>query len=385
VGNVPLIQMVGNNNTAGVNPAGILPVNVICNQPRADGINGNAGSMLLAGNGAYLDACSMTGKYYTTSLPAPSLAMTNKQVIVYNSSGVLNCYVGKSASVWSPDTCSSPAIGGTSTAAPLWLQNVGTGSDESCDLGAGGTGCSSLFTGDTTNTVTGYGNFNFSNFTVESAATVSVTNIAGLVIHASGTCTINGILKSGTTAGTTYVSASSGGASGWGAATGTTGGSIYMVPGANGLVVNTGGTAMGSATNCTSGCNGATESTNHYRARLNSGTNDGMYWAGADGFAGGSSGGAKGIGGAGITLICGAIAGSGSISTNGGNGSNGGSNTGPGSGGGAGDLTLSSQASTTFSTLTLSATGGSPGAVGTGSSYTGGSGGNGHISTFSGW
>ena len=262
-----------------------------------------------------------------------------------------------------------------SATAPAWLQYLGTGAD-----GAGN--CNGSLAGE----------YYYTTFTVTLGNTCTATTGnppgLGLVIHATGACTINGTLTAnGEENGNedvAWVAQGGGGGGGTGAGSGSGG----IVWNANGQTTSAAGGTAGGGT----GANGGTypSSTSHLaRSWLESAGRGwgGLYATGSAGGAGGSSGGAGGAGGTSIILICQSITGSGTISANGANGTNSAANNTGGGGGGAGGFAvLSSQTLETFSALTITAAGGSGGTCG---AFTGcgagGSGAAGVTATFSGW
>jgi hypothetical protein len=238
----------------------------------------------------------------------------------------------------------SIAVAGTDYAAPAstvnpntpaWLQYLGSGADGS------NTNASGNMNGD----------YYYTNFTVPYGNTVSVNYSSGLIVHATGTCTIAGTIEAnGATTGSDGVAptlSSGGGGSGGGTAAGTAGQSYqYTVQGST-LGGGTAGAASGG-----NGGNGTAATTAAKRTLLAAGWGqDAQFSTGGDGKQGGSSGGAAGNGAAPVVLICAAITGTdgthtGIIDASGQYGSPASaSSTGGGSGGGGGVVLLSSQAS----------------------------------------
>ncbi len=261
---------------------------------------------------------------------------------------------------------------------PAWLQYLGTGA----------TGAYNCATGTCT---LGANVYNYTTFNLSTGATLNMTG-AYTIIYATGACTINGTLESHITGAQTgiYAGGGSGGGGGGGTAAGTAATGVGLYPGlafsgTNG--VNAGGTAGAASGGAGGNGNGLTSTTNAWQQLLASGVMAGYFWQGAPGGTGGSGGGAGGFEGNGLIMVCASITGTGTIVTSGSAGSNAAANNqGAGGGGGAGPLVLSSQASETFSGLTLTAAGGSGGSC---SSFTGcgagGTGGSAPIAAFSGW
>ena len=218
---------------------------------------------------------------------------------------------------------------------PAWLQFLGSGAD------GANTTASGMLTGEKF----------YTNFTVPYGNTVTVNQV-GLVVHATGTCTIAGTIDArgvDTTVTSADMGGGAGGGSGGGAAAGTAGAASLQTI-AGGFSVTAGGTAGASSGG--NGGNGGTYSTTTgaQRAVANSGGgSDGLGLGGGAGQAGGSSGGARGLGGLGVVLICSSITGTdgthtGVIDVSGGYGMPPAANSvGAGSGGGGGVALLSSQ------------------------------------------
>jgi hypothetical protein len=236
------------------------------------------------------------------------------------------------------------------TQAPLWLQYLGGGSGGSNTTASGAM----------------LGEYYYINFTVPYGNTVT-TSGSGLVIHATGSCTIAGTINAfGSAPGVTY-GGSTGGGGGGGTAAGTAAAAIYELPGSNDTAVlgGTAGAASGGA-----GGSGSTPGTGTWRsAWTNTNSTDGLYMTGTNGGAGGSSGGTGGYAGSAVTLICGAIIGTdgthvGIINVSGQAGTPAAANsTGSGGGGGGGAVILSSQKA--VSTWPTIYTAGGPGALAT--------------------
>jgi hypothetical protein len=277
-------------------------------------------------------------------------------------------YVDGGTGAWTP----LPSAG-VQTSTPLWLTYLGTGANGS-NTSAGGNMA---------------GEYDYVNFTVPYGNTVTINNLSGMTIRATGTCTIAGTITSSNAAVSTYgYGGGTGGGGGGGTAAGTAGTNIYLLP-QSGLTVASGGSA-GAASGGAGGA-GNTPSTSVQQMVLNAGMTDGQYLNGSGGGAGGSSGGAGGNPGQGLTLICGTITGTdgthtGSISMTGANGTAAAANnTGGGGGGGGGVVILSSQ-SAVGTWPTINVNGGAGGSCG---SYSGcgqaGTGGTGWSAKFQGW
>ena len=240
---------------------------------------------------------------------------------------------------------------------PGWAQYLGDGS-------GGAATCSGNLSGE----------YWFTTFTVATSTTCTVNNPIGLVIHATGACTIagsicaNGSCQAGNG---TPVGGAAGGGSGGGAAAGTAGTSLSL----NGINYAGGGSA--GAISGGNGGNGYAPSTQTQHSFTSVPATQ-FGWGGGSGRPGGSSGGTAGVGGAGVFLICNSIVGTGgTIDVSGTNGGNApGSSTGAGSGGGGGVIIISAHTHTNDPTLTV--TGGAGGTCGAFTVCgTGGNGGNG--------
>jgi hypothetical protein len=223
----------------------------------------------------------------------------------------------------------------TSTKIPAYAQYLGDGSN-----GANTTASGNLS-----------GVFYYTNFTVPFGNTVTVNNSQGLVIHATGTCTIAGTINArgqDTSGGLSGgFAGGSGGGSGGGTLAGTAGSNAYYTVAQTGLAVAGGGTAGAST-----GGNGGNGGNVNDSPALREGPPAQMaqqYLSGGAGRQGGSTGGAVGYGGAGVVLICNQVTGTdgtntGTINVSGGFGTPAAANsTGSGSGGGAGVIILSSK------------------------------------------
>ena len=235
------------------------------------------------------------------------------------------------------------------TVVPAWLQNLGSGAD-------GAETCNTTLTGD----------YYYTTFSVPLGDTCTIGGGAGLTIHATGACTINGtIIGQGQNFG---IGGGAAGGSGGGTAAAATSASTYFNTGETvGRTVSSAGTA-GGASGGSGGAAGAV-STASQRALYNGGAGlDGQYFGGSSSSAGGSSGGAAAGGGGSLILICGSITGTGTINLSGANGNNAAANnTGASAGGGGGVGILSSQTTETFG-LTVNVAAGSAGSCG---AYTG--------------
>ena len=271
--------------------------------------------------------------------------------------------------------CASSSGSSMNAGAPAPLQFLGTGADGANTNASGAI----------------YGVKYYTNFTVPSGNTVTVNasgGPGGLIVHASGACVINGTILANGSQNTTSehgVAGGTGGGGGGGTAAGTAGLGSYpsqAQTGYGGWPSGAGGAASGGV-----GGAGNSFSGNELRAFVDTLPLDGIYGQGGGGGQGGSSGGAGGNGGAIVVLICQSISGTGTIDVSGAAGTNAAANnTGAGGGGGGGLIILSSQASETFSGLTLNTAGGAGGTCG---SYTGcgagGAGGSGSLTEYQNW
>jgi len=243
-------------------------------------------------------------------------------------------------------------VNGAIATTPPWLQYLGTGADGAY----AGTSNANLS-----------GDKYYTTFNVNSGVTITVNSYYGLVVHATGACTINGTITGAAQNSSAYLyGGSTGGGSGGGTAAGTAGQSTPLYPGAATASMNGGSAGASSGGNGGSGntVSSASNSTPLRNVLANGGSTDGQFIGGTPGKAGGSSGGAAGNGGAGLTLICGSISGTGTIDMSGGYGTPAAANsTGSGSGGAGGIAILSSQA-TVSSWPTIYAAGG-PGGLAT--------------------
>ena len=235
------------------------------------------------------------------------------------------------------------------TATPAWLQNLGSGSD-------GAETCNTTLTGD----------YYYTTFNVPLGDTCTIGGGAGLTIHATGACTINGtIVGQGNNFG---IGGGAAGGSGGGTAAAAAGSSTFLN---TAETVGKQASSPGAAGGASGGNGGAAiaPTTATQRALFNGGAGlDGQYFGGSSSSAGGSSGGAAAGGGGGLTLICGSITGTGTINLSGANGNNAvANNTGASAGGGGGVGILSSQATeTSWPTVNVAA-----GAAGSCGSFTG--------------
>jgi hypothetical protein len=263
----------------------------------------------------------------------------------------------------------------------LWLQYLGNGAD-----GANTTASGAL-----------YGEKYYTNFTVPYGNTVTVNALnGGLVVHATGTCTIAGTITangSQNTVSTTGFGGAPGGGGGGGTVAGAVG-KVSTLNNSGSASIGLGEALYGAAGAASGGAGGSPSAltTGFERAIANSGGGtDGAYLQGAAGGAGGSSGGAAGNGGAGVVLICATITGTdgthtGTIDVSGAAGvAAAANNTGGGGGGGGGVILLSSQAAVT-NWPTLNVAGGAGGGCGTFTGCgAGGTGGAGWYAEFQGW
>ncbi len=216
----------------------------------------------------------------------------------------------------------------------------------------------------------------FRSFTLSPGAEV-LNNASGpLIVHSTGTCTIDGAISGSPDSGSPGIVGNGdfgggGGGGGGGALAGTAGKTTVVVPGIPIVNGGFGGSAGGG-----NGVTAVSVVQGQYRMLLSSGSS----WpgGGAAGGAGGSNGGVAGRGGTPVLFICNAIEFSGSIDVRGGNGGNAtADNTGAGGGGGGGYVVLAavSYAGNTGTIQTTGGTGGGcNGHVNCGS---GGNGGNG--------
>jgi hypothetical protein len=262
-----------------------------------------------------------------------------------------------------------------SPSTPPWLQYLSNGAD-GANTNAGGNMS---------------GEYYYTNFTVPYGNTVTVNYSSGLIVHATGTCTIAGTIEAnGATAGAGSgypINSSGGGGSGGGASAGTAGQPFYLA-----LSAGTSGNGLAGAVSGGNGTNGSSAVTGYKRTFLGQGGGqDGQYAYGGGGKQGANSGGAAGNGGAPVILMCASITGTdgthtGTIDASGQAGGNAAANsTGAGSGGGGGVVILSSQ-STVSTWPTINTSGGAGGTCGAFTTCgTGGSGGAGWSAEFQGW
>jgi hypothetical protein len=231
------------------------------------------------------------------------------------------------------------AQSGAITNTPPWLQYLSSGAD----------GANTNASGNMS------GEYYYTNFTVPYGNTVTVNYSSGLIVHATGTCTIAGTIEAnGATNGGSGTSgypiySSGGGGSGGGASAGTAGQPFYVA-----LSIGASGSGAAGAASGGNGTNGSSAVTNNKRTFLGQGGGqDGQYAYGGGGKQGANSGGAAGYGGAPVILMCASITGTdgthtGTIDASGQAGGNAAANsTGAGSGGGGGVVILSSQAAVT--------------------------------------
>ena len=308
---------------------------------------------------SWLERLTATAKTFKVPITAPSLTLTGT-----------GCVPGSFAKA-DGSGCGTPSAA-MATGVPSWLQYFGDGSDGAL------TNASGNFFGDK----------NYTDFTIPFGNTVTVnSNGYGLIIHATGTCTIAGsLIGTGVAAAGNGIGGGSGGGSGGGTAVGTAG----TVNTSTGTISNAGGTA-GSAGGGNGGTGSGIPPVGIRYIFQTGGLSGGMFLGGAAGKAGGSSGGAAGNGGIGITLICQSFAGTdgshtGVIDVSGGPGGNApGDNTGAGSGGGGGIIIISTRSvAPTLPTLTVAGGAGGSCLTFTGCG-TGGAGGAGWSQVISGW
>jgi hypothetical protein len=338
-----------------------------------------------SGNNQELFTSTSTGKvslgYTTGGVFTPWLTASASGVTVplFTPASVPNAALANSSTQVNGQTC---VLGGSCTIAasntavntPVWLQYLGDGSS----------GANINASGNMT------GEYYYTNFTVPYGNTVTVNYPSGLIIHATGACTIAGTIEAnGATAGAAGspgAASSGGGGSGGGASAGTTGGSYYSTTDG----AQTGGGTAGAASGGNGG-NGAS-GVPYKRIFLASGWGqDGQWASGGMGKQGANSGGSAGNGGAGVMLMCGSITGTdgtniGIIDASGQTGGNAAANsTGAGSGGGGGVVVLSSQTAVT-TWPTINTPGGAGGTCGSFTTCgTGGSGSAGWSAEFQGW
>jgi len=269
------------------------------------------------------------------SYPSPTVKGINGTALSSLATGLLKNTTGSGVP--------SIAVGGTDYVAPAsalnpstppWLQYLGNGAD-GANTNAGGNMS---------------GEYYYTNFTVPYGNTVTVNYSSGLIVHATGTCTIAGTIEAnGATAGARSgypINSSGGGGSGGGASAGTAGQPFYVA-----LSAGTSGNGLAGAVSGGNGTNGGPAVTGYKRTFLGQGDGqDGQFAYGGGGKQGANSGGAAGNGGAPAILMCASITGTdgthtGIIDASGGYGAPPAANsTGAGSGGGGGVVVLSSQA-----------------------------------------
>jgi hypothetical protein len=249
---------------------------------------------------------------------------------------------------------------GVLTNTPAWLQYLATGADGSYEASPTATCSTSPSTCAINCTAASpcviYGEKYYSSFTIDSGAVVrsnsySSGTVAGLVVHATGACTINGSILVNWTFSSwpaTYKGMFGGasGGSGGGTAAGVAGDASYLNASGSGYL-GTGGGTLGAASGGNGG-NGGSYSVSQQRGALNGsiGGTDGAAITGSTGVQGGNTGGTGGNPGSGFLAMCGSINGTGGlIDASGGAGNPPSANsTGAGSGGGGGVVVLSSQA-----------------------------------------
>ena len=241
----------------------------------------------------------------------------------------------------------APATAGVN--APAWLQYLGTGEDGAYEATAAHcTLTSPCFLN---------GDHYYTSFKVDSGAYVyanPATTGGGMVVHATGACTINGtVLVNGAKNAATskgFAGASSGG-SGGGVSAGLAG--QVSTTGYNGSGSNAG--YPGGTAGISSGGNGGNgyglmwAPTMQRAMTIAAGALDGLGLSGAAGQQGGNTGGAGGSGGSGAVLMCASMDGTGGVIDASGSAGNppSSNSTGAGSGGGGGVVILSSKAAVT--------------------------------------
>jgi hypothetical protein len=239
----------------------------------------------------------------------------------------------------------------STTLAPAWLQYLGTGADGAYEATAAS--CTAAAPCNV------YGDRYYTSFKVDSGAYIydnMASNGGGLVIHATGACTINGTVlvnwtKNTLANGNRGFGGGASGGSGGGTATGSAGNYATEILGSALAASYPNGTA--GAASGGNGGNGGTLVWPPYlqRAMVNTsaGMLDGLQLSGAPGMQGGNSGGTGGSAGGSAVFICGSLDGTGGvIDASGGPGNPPSANsTGAGSGGGGGVVILSSQAAVT--------------------------------------
>ncbi len=309
----------------------------------------------------------------TSNAPVLAAPGTSAQLLIAQGGGAYapetmsgSCTITSAGVITCP---TPPAI----TTVPGWLQYLGTGTEGS-NLTASGTMSGSHY---------------YVNFTVPFGNTVTVNSNTGLVIHATGTCTIAGTINAnGTVSAQNAFNAASGGGGGGGAAAGTAGTAGFVFYASVGGV--TGGGTAGTLTGGTGG-NGTAAIAAYQQMILNGGTTGGIGLGGSNGGAGGSSGPAGGFGGQGVVFMCASVTGTdgshtGTINAN---GANGGASTGNGvgsSGGGAGGVVILSSQAAIATPPTITTAGGTGGTCGAFSTCgVGGNGGAGWSAVFQGW
>jgi hypothetical protein len=251
------------------------------------------------------------------------------------------------------------------TSTPAWLTFVGDGSSGSYSCTSG-----KCILGD---------EHWYTSFNVSAGATVVTTGQNGpIIIRATGTCTIAGLVSDSPNSGAGITITGNGdfGGGGGGGGGGSSGGNMGKMGVGDGNIpiVNSGSGGNGGGGN---GGNGNGSVINQYRTLIASGS----YWpvgGGAGGQGGGPNGAQGGTGGGPIIFVCHNIDFTGTIDVSGGPGSNSpSSGNGAGGGGGAGYVILSA-VNYTNNSGNINLNGGSGGSCnGNSNCGTGGNGGNG--------
>ena len=225
---------------------------------------------------------------------------------------------------------------GNTTLAPSWLQTLGSGADGSLTP---------------SNNASLAGEYLVTNFTLNSGVTVKVNAANGnAIIHATGTCTINGtILANGATSAWPNTNKGIGGGSSGGSGGGSSAGTAGITSLSNAMNGTTNGFLSGGTAGATSGGAGGiggVMSTAYQRAMQFSGAAlfDGFNLSGAAGVLGYNNSATQAYSGSGLVLICNQITGTGVIDVAGAPGNPPTANSmGGNSGAGGGVVILSSQ------------------------------------------
>ena len=242
-----------------------------------------------------------------------------------------------------------PANGGVGamTSAPFWARNLGDGSDgaETC-----------------TSALTNIENY-FTSFTVANGQTCSGPANGGMIVHATGTCTIAGTIRSNGNGTALYgLYGGSGGSGGGGtlassAARGSGPGqsqsnfSTYLLAG-----------GVASAASGGVGIAGASMTLSQARYAMEEGLSNSLWFnGGGNGTAGGSSGGALGAGAQPVVFECNTINFTGTINASGYPGTSTSTSTQGGGGGGGGAMVVLSAITYTSDAGTIITGGGQGG------------------------